>query len=263
VKSGQVIQDWRRNVNEPGTNRFTVADSIDLLNKAQVQTALDLPYTEGTDTFPTIANQQEYAMVENIRVLRVYMLGPNGSKQLIEPTDIPTMEGENANIFDASSDFIQGQPPLTPQWIAQKPVTYPYRSPQRQGQGHPASMWNWSNPPRWYRRYGNIGFVPPPNAVFTVCMDFIPIPPTVVTTSDLLAFPEMYRDALVYKMSEYSRQADGSADSMKNAQLYMAQIKKLQTNVNKFQATKSLNFVPWIRRSRGNNSCGWGGGWWF
>lgn len=255
--AGEVINDWRRNVNEPGTNRFTVSDAFDLLNKAQVQTALDLPYTEGTYTFPTIANQQEYAIIENIRVLRLYVLGPNGAKQIIEPTDIPTMEGENQNIFDASSSFHQGEPPLTPQWLAQKPVTYPYQSPQVQGYGHASAMWHWSSPPRWYRRYGNVGLVPPPNGVFTVSVDLIPLPPTVNTTAALLEFPEMYRDALVYKMSEYSRQADGSQDSLKNANMYAAQIKKIQTNVNKYQASKAQNFVPWVRRSRHNRRNGW------
>jgi hypothetical protein len=218
--------------------------------------AIDCPYIEGTNTFPTIANQQEYAMIENLKISRVYMLGPNGAKQLLEPTDIPTMEGERENIFDASSAFIQGQPPLTPQWIAQKPVTYPYQSPQRQGYGHPTSLWRWSDPPRWYRRYGNIGLVPPPNGVFTICIDYIPVPPIVVTPSDLLEFEHMYKDALVYKLSEYSRQADGSQDSIKYAQMYMTEVKKIQMNVNKFQASRSVNFVPWTRRS-GRRSRGW------
>jgi hypothetical protein len=66
-----------------------------------------------------------------MRILRVYILGAPDPitgltpKQLLEPTDIPSMEGDNQNYFDASSGFRLGQPPLTPQWIAEQPKTLP------------------------------------------------------------------------------------------------------------------------------------------
>jgi len=269
MNAGEVINDWRRNVNEPNTNRFTVADSIDFLNKACRQAAIDLPYTEGTWHFPTIPNQQEYAMLETIRILRVYILGAADPitgltpKQLLEPTDIPSMEGDNQNYFDASSSFHQGQPPLTPQWIAQQPRPYPNYNHQQNQHGFGKSSWVWrqGDKPRWYMRYGNIGFVPPPNAVYTVYVDHIPLPPTVVTTSDLLEFGEVYRDILVAKMSAYSRQADGSSDAQKNDAIYMAKVKQQKEWWDKFQISKPMTFIPWVRRNggAGRYGRGWGG----
>jgi hypothetical protein len=271
MNAGEVINDWRRNVNEPNTNRFTVADSIDFLNKACRQVAIDLPYTEGTWSFPTIAGQKEYAMLETIRILRVYILGAPDPitgltpKQLLEPTDIPSMEGDNQNYFDASSGFRLGQPPLTPQWIAEQPRPYPNYNHQTNqfGYGKSSHIWRHGDKPRWYMRYGNIGFVPPPNAVYTVNVDHIPVPPTVVTLSDLLEFGEVYRDILVYKMSEYSRQADGSSDSQKNNQLYQTHMKQQKEWWDKFQIGKPMTFIPWVRRNNsggrfGRNWGGWG-----
>ncbi len=262
-----MINDWRRNVNEPNTNRFTVADSIDFLNKACVQAAMDLPFTEGTWSFPTIADQREYAMLETVRILRVYILGAAGEKILLEPTDIPSMEGENQNYFDSSSSFIQGQPKDTPQWIAEQPRPYPNTFHQHNQHGFGKSSWIWrhGDKPRWYMRYGNIGFVPPPNAIYTVNVDHIPVPPTVVTLSDLLEFPELYRDILVFKMSEYSRQADGSSDGDRNNQKYMSKVKQQKEFWDKFQISKPMTFIPWVRRNPGGGRWGrsghGGGGW--
>jgi hypothetical protein len=250
MNAGDVISDWRRNVNEPNTNRFTVQDSIDFLNKACIQAAMDIQFPEGTWTFNTVANQQEYAMLENLGVKRVYILGTNGTKQLIEPTDIPTMEGENQNIYDASSSFIPGQPILTPQWIAQPPASYPvnaFGKPQRYG--HPTSLWTFGDPPRWYYRGGNIGFVPTPNGVFEVVIDLVPVPPIVTSTSSLLEFPVFYRDILVNKMSEYSRQADGSQASVMYNKLYMEQVTKQRRTLDERQLARSTVFMPWIRRN--------------
>lgn len=257
MNAGEVTNAWRVMVNEPNTNRFTVQDSLDFLNRACVQAALEIQFAEGTYTFSTVANQREYAMLETVQILRVYILGQNGTQMLLEPTDIPTMEGVKMNVFDRSSGSVAGNPPLSPAWLTEQPVQYPYQPLRSQNQGLPTNTWVHGDPPRWYMRGGNIGFVPPPNDIQTVVVDHIPKPPTAVSTSSLLEFPETMKDMLVYKMAQYSRLADGSSDAAKDAQLFDIEANKQRKWLDRFQASKSLTFIPWVRR----NSGGYRGGW--
>lgn len=248
--SGDVINDWRRLVNEPNTNRFTVQDSIDFLNKAQRQLATEIDFPEATYTISTVSGQREYALTEMIKILRVYIVGTDGSQQILFGTNIGILEGDITESYDNTSGAFLGQPVQSPQWLTQQPQAYPVQSPQIGGIVPTAAGYTQTSRPQYYLRGGNIGLVPTPVAVVTIKVDYVPMPPIVTSLSDTLEFPAHFMDALVYKMAQYSRMADNSPAAVQNMQLYQNELQNtIRPWKDSLQATKPKKFIPITKRS--------------
>lgn len=248
--AGEVINDFRRTINEPNTNRFTAQDAFDYLNKAMRQLSFEVDFPEATWTLTTIPGQREYAVLEPLKILRVYIVGPDGSQMILPGTDIPTLEGDILERYDDTSTMQLGQPANTPQWLTAQPASYPYTQYFHSRQQPTTSPYKQGSRPEYYMRGGNIGIVPPPISAYTVIMDYIPTPPTVTSESDILEYPEIFMDALTFKMAQYARLSDSSQASLNHKALYDEQVKtKIRPWHDSIQATKPKKFVPITKRS--------------
>ena len=251
---GDVVNDWRRQINEPNTNRFTVQDSLDFFMKAQRQLMFELDFPEATYTITTVAGQSEYAMIENYKVLRVYAITPGGVKQILFGTNIGIMEGDITESYDGTSGRILGNPVQTPQWLADSAQPYPITAGGNGGYANTTGKFQYNDPPRYYMRGGNIGVVPTPTVSIQICIDYLPMPPTITDLSELSIFPQNCQEALVFKMCQFSRMADNSSQAVGYSQMYDSEIKeKLRPWKDSFQATKPKKFIPVTMRRRLRN----------
>ena len=75
--------------------RWSDLNIATLVNAGCRAIALELNFPESQQTFASTAGIQEYTMAENLKILRVYVAG-----QLIVPTDIPSLEGDQLQYFD-------------------------------------------------------------------------------------------------------------------------------------------------------------------
>lgn len=263
---GQLASAFRFMMAEPGTNRFTASDVAQLATRAQYQVAFEIDFPQATQSINAVGGQQEYQLLEMMKLMRVYVLGPDGSKQELIGTDIYTLEGDIIQQYDNSSGTTYGNPVQSSQLFVQPGVQYPVTNipiSGRGGQPVPTkSPWGPNSRPQYYLRGGYIGLVPTPLAsspTTKIAMDFIPVPPALVLSSDLSLFPDIFLDALVWKMVMYARYSDNSSLVGQAEQAYRAEINdKIIPWLQRIQATKPKTLVPitkrvYFRRGRGNN----------
>jgi hypothetical protein len=255
---GDLINSFRNQIGEASTRRFTNAILTDWANRAQNQLAFEVDFPEATQTIVTVPGQQEYQLTELIKILRVYIVGPDGSKQELPGTDIPTLEGDKLFQYDNSSGIIQSAPVQSPQWLNTQQTNYPTVNVPITGAGSgPIPMNSSYTPyarPKHYLRGGYIGIVPTPglsNPQFTLAVDHIPLPPALNVTSDKSLYPDHFLDALVWLMVGYARFSDNTAAykdavAMFNDQMAM----KIRPWLEHIQATRPKTFVPRTVRSQ-------------
>lgn len=249
---GDLIAFTRDKIAEPSTVRFTQAAMARYASDAQRQLALDLDHPEGVYIFNVTGGQREFQLPEIMKILRIYILGPDGSMQEIVGTDIPTLQGDIQENFDNTSGQIVGSPAQSPQWLVQQQQAYPVSNVPVGGRVPTKNQWGPNSRPSYYMRGGYIGFSIPPMSTSPqsqIRMDYIPSPPDLITPSQSSIFPALCKEALGWKMVEYCHYSDNDSRANDAAKLYSAQLMKLQNWIFSLQATRPKGLVPVTKRA--------------
>lgn len=248
---GDLISNTRNLISEPSTVRFSQAMLAQYASNAQRQLTMDLDHPEGTYTFNITGGQREFQLPEIVKILRVYMLGPDGSMQPLVGTDIPTLQGDIQETFDNTSGQVIGSPVQSPQVFTQQQQAYPVTNVPIGGRVPTKNSWGPNSRPSYYMRGGYIGFSIPPMSTSPqtqVRMDYIPSPPDLVTPSQQTIFPALCKMALVWKMVEYCHYSDNDSRANDAAQKYQLELGKLQNWIFALQATRPKGIVPVTKR---------------
>lgn len=250
-------------MDEASTKRFTAADVAQLATRAQNQISFEVDFPQATQNILLVTGQQEYQLIELAKLMRVYTATfnsdnlnfPYAFKQELIATDIYTLEGDIIQTYDNTSHRI----PQSSKYIAQPPKQYPV--PNHQGFGHHGpyptkDTWHHGSRPAYYLRGGFIGVVPiplqpaPPSAPTYLMLDYIPVPPALVNTPDNSIFPDIFLEAIVWKMIEYASYSDHNSAQMQAAQAYDNEMKnKITPWLQRIQATKPKTLVPITKRT--------------
>lgn len=260
MTAGDLINDLRIKIAEPNTNRWTDSYLLQIATDATNDIALDVDFPEASYVIYTVAGQREYPMIENIKVLRVYLEVPTVSQTPLPGSDIPTLEGDILMTYDQSSSTVTGQVGFSPQFIAEAAQAYPLGNSDPTGVVASAlpysSVTASGQRGTYYLRGGSIGVVPPPvygsgvqGSSWWIVVDHIPIQPTFANDTNLSIYPRFYINAIVARMAEICYNADKSAmaDVMKAE--YQEQVYKLRSWLYNRQATKPKRFVPLTKRT--------------
>lgn len=259
IALGEMINSFRNQIGEQSTRRFTNSVLTDYANRTLNQIAFEIDHPEATLSIATVANQQEYQMPELIKILRVYMTGPGGFKQELYGTDIGTLEGDILQQYDNTSGQIQGAPIESSMFFAQQPAAYPVQNVGFSGRGSgpipTKSAWGPNSRPCYYERGGYIGVVPAPiSNTYSIVIDFIPTPPQLNILTDSSLFPQIFLDAIVWKMISYARYSDNQGNYKDAEIMYQAQMSTvIRPWLERQQATKPKTFVPRTVRSQFRN----------
>jgi hypothetical protein len=268
VQASNIITSARNKYGVPaGSNRYTDTVMLQLLQDATSAIATETDFPEGTYPITTTAGVREYQMIDCVKILRCYLI-QNGVFQTPLPGyDIPTLEGDVLMIYDQSSGQITGNEQFSPQYLAEQPQAYPLSNAPQQQQPVPTALPYFSVTAStqrgvYYKRGGYIGVVPPPaTSGLILAVDIVPLQPIISNDSTLLIYPQVYTDALAYKMCAYMAESDRSA----MAQVYNAHYEKLtpelRTWVDNLWATKPKRFTPITKRTFTHYGDGfdWGG----
>jgi hypothetical protein len=202
---------------------------------------------------PATAGVKEYQIPGIAKILRIYMLGPNGAQTPIVGTDIPTLEGEIQNTFDNTSGTIQGQPEQSPLWLTQPAENYPVTTTYTGGFVPTKNQWGQNARPSYYMRGGYIGFaIPPANASpsATIIVDYVPSPPDLNTAADVSVYPDFAKDCIAYYVvSEilYAQNNSGATQAFARFERELTEI--LQPWIFNMQANRPKMMVPVSRRA--------------
>lgn len=252
VTLGDLIISTRDRISEPSPVRFSQAELARYASDAQRQLALDLDHPEGTYKFDITGGQRQFQLPEIVKILRIYMVGPDGSMQELIGTDIPTMQGDIQETYDNTSGQIVGSPQQSPQWLTQQAEAYPVTNVPSGGRVPTKSQWGPNSRPSYYMRGGYIGFSIPPLSTSPqtqVMMDYIPSPPDLTVPSQQTIFPALCKMALVWKMIEYCHYSDNDSRSNDAAQNYLKELAKLENWVFSMQATRPKGLIPVTKRA--------------
>lgn len=257
---GDIINTFRNRYGEQSTRRFTNRILTNYANDAQIQIAYEIDHPEATLTIPCVADQREYQLPQLIKILRVYVIGPGGFKQELFGTDIFTLEGDILQQYDNTSGQIQSAPLESSQFFAQPSEAYPIQNVGFTGRGSgpipTKSAWSQNSRPCYYERGGYIGVVPGPiSSDYSIVVDMVPAPEVLNLLTDISKFPDLFKDAIVWKMIGYAAYSDKQSN-FKDAELfYQDQMaNKIRPWLDRQQATKPKTFVPRTVRAtfRGN-----------
>jgi hypothetical protein len=252
---GDMINSFRSRYGEQSTRRFNNSILTGYANDAQIQLAYEVDHPEGTLTIPCVDNQQEYQLPQLMKILRAYVIGPGNFKQELRGTDIFTLEGDILHQYDNTSGVIVNQPNQSSQFFAQPPAAYPVQNVGFSGRGSGPiptnSAWSLNSRPAYYERGGYIGIVPAPiSSTYSIVVDFIPAPPVLNLLTDLSLFPDLFKDAIVWKMISYARYSDNQSNYKDAEFMYQDQMaNKIRPWLDRQQATKPKTFVPRTVRS--------------
>lgn len=258
-------------MDEASTKRFTASDVANLATRAQNQLAFEVDFPQATLNILLVSNQQEYQLIDLMKIMRVYTAVfnadnpsfPYAFKQELIGTDIYTLEGDIIQTYDNTSGHNQGYPQQTSQYIAQIPQQYPIQS-SRGGGPYPTKLpWqthsqspntgSHGSRPQYYLRGGYIGVVPRPvqtNPATYLMIDYIPAPPALVNTPDNSIYPDIFLEAIIWKMVEFASYSDHNSAQMQASQMYQNEItNKINPWIQKIQATKPKTLVPITKRT--------------
>ncbi len=251
-------------MDEASTKRFTAADVANLATRAQIQLAFEVDHPEATRNILLVSGQQEYQLMDLMKILRVYTAvfnpdNPNfpfAFKQELIATSINLLEGDVLQRYDNTSQRIQ----QSSKYIAQPPELYPV--PQNHGRmsgpgnsgPYPTNMpWEHGSRPAYYMRGGYIGLVPIPlqgNPATYLMIDYTAAPPALVNTPDNSIFPDTFLEAIVWKMIEFASYSDHNSAQMQAAQMYENEVKtKITPWIQRLQATRPKTLVPITKRT--------------
>jgi hypothetical protein len=271
VTLGDLLAKVRLLLSEPSTVRWTNQYLISLINDAQNALAHEVDFPEASEHYGTVAGQREYQLVELVKILRVYVT--NGiSQQPLVGTDITLLEGRTRDMFDQGHNIQNnGQPQMTPQWLAQQPAAFPvignfsgnYRGPVATN-----SIWHnvfahgsAHQRPEYYLRGGFLGLLPPPSITaaydingnltsgFEIVVDHIPVPFGMQVSSDKSAFPTRFKDALCYRVVADCLFADKSSDYQAAEAKYNSECEKIRKWKESLQADKTKTYMVTTMRT--------------
>lgn len=250
-------------MDEASTKRFTAADVAQLATRAQNQLAFEVDFPQATLNIALVPGQQEYQLIDLMKIMRVYTAIYNADnlnfpymfKQELIATDIYTLEGDIIQTYsDARFDAINTNASITYNFADHKhhghlnnTQPYPTKQPwQGDHRGH-------KQRPMYYLRGGYIGVVPVPiltTPATYLMLDYIPAPPALVNTPDNSIFPDIFLEAISWKMVEYASYSDHNSAQMQAAQMYQNEIdKKITPWIQRIQATKPKTLVPITKRT--------------
>lgn len=253
LTAAQVITYCRAQGALPSQNSASDTDFLGYITTAQKDLAMEVRRPGALWTF-TIVPQANPGIIPEYR-LRPYVdvkkVTLNGL--ILVPTDIPSMEGAQIQLYDASSTN------YGPQWTNAASQLYPpggsngFPSPQSTN-----TPWIIGARPNYYLRDdAQIGFVPPPQSPGTVQMDVITMPQDVTSTQDQLPFDSLYLDALGWRTLQKAHEAD-SQDPMRATRADRAQrnwldgLKRIWTFIRTNNTGNPSSIVPLTVRGSGN-----------
>ena len=102
---GTLVAEVRDIISEPSPVRFSQAFMARAATTACQQLSLDIDHPYGEYNFDVGSGTREYQLPAISRILRIYMVGPDGSQQLLIPTDVPTLNGEIQETWDNTSSY--------------------------------------------------------------------------------------------------------------------------------------------------------------
>jgi hypothetical protein len=199
--------------------RWSDAVLINHIDSANKRAVRDVLFPDSRIEQPTVAGVQLYQFPLMLKVKNVYVGG-----QLIYPSDIPTLQGQQigyqspvpdgtvpgpyADVPDNSSTGMSA-----PKWTVQSPLSYPGQDGCLVTPAPDAQPWYCGSPPRYYWRGGWIGLVPIPanlDPVSTIAIDGVRQPDTILTTGidQALTTPENFLDAIVWAAVENAKFGD-------------------------------------------------------
>lgn len=181
--------------------RWSDTQLLSLTDRAVKKAVAQVLFPESRLTLVTPVNQQEYPLPEMHGISRVYL---NGQRVTPVPGNIDTLEGSQILFNDDTGSGIpvagSGAPPgaggqMQPQWMVQTPVAYPFLNSW--GAPKPnAQPWFQGQPPRFYRRSGSIGIVPPPGPAAQLVVEGIRVPTTLTATTQSIIVPDNFIEAI-------------------------------------------------------------------
>jgi hypothetical protein len=271
---GQISNTFRFMLDEASTKRFTAADVAQLATRAQNQLAFEVDFPQATLNIPLVPGQQEYQLVDLMKILRVYTAIYNADnvnfpymfKHELIGTDLSTLNGEILETYssarwdaiNSSASFTPTGPPFGGPGCRTSGQPYPTKLPWQfdgfQGTNGSNGVGNYHHQrPMYYLRGGYIGVVPVPittTPATYLMMDYTPAPPALVNTPDNSIFPDIFLEAISWKMIEYASYSDHNSAQMQAAQMYENEItKKLTPWIQRIQATKPKTLVPITKRT--------------
>jgi hypothetical protein len=202
----------------------------------------ELLFPESRLTGLTVSDVQLYQLPDAHRLYRVYL---NGQICVETPGGIDTLEGRQIGFYDTSgqgaqvvgSDAAQGGTVGVPKWAVLTPQVAPYL----QNLGAPSLMapTGVGMQLRYYRRGGSIGFVPAPSGAAEMTIDGVFVPATIAATSQDLAVPQYFYDALVWytiMMMKFADDTSSTQDQRNFAeQKYQSHLKALRTTIRQYK----------------------------
>lgn len=205
--ASEVTARVRQLLADPNTSgRYTEAELLGLVSDAQRLLTRVCKWPKGVLLGTTIANQMEYTLPEVERVDYVYIAG-----QPILPTTVEALQGNQIGFYDETATG------YTPQWISAPAEAYPVAS-NMGGYNAMALPFYPGDRPQYYRRGGNIGFVPPPGGAYPIMVYCIPVPAAVTNDAQLLVFPSQAKEALAWRVVADEMFADGNESMMEKAE---------------------------------------------
>jgi hypothetical protein len=179
---------------------------------------------------PSVPGVGLYQFPLMLKTERVYVAG-----QLCLPSDVATLQGEQINLYDDSSDGSTSSGPYSdappgtlgpgaPLWTTQEPLSYPvgpdFTSPDwTTGSAltpwftpkPDAEPWFQGSQPRYYWRGGWLGFVPPIANLtpgVTICLEGVRQPDTIAGPGQALVSPENFAEAIVWGAIVWAKFSD-------------------------------------------------------
>lgn len=204
------IMDWARFLlnEEDNQGRFSDAQMAMAITQATRDIALEVRFPEYqlTTTTPSSPTVQEYQLPEIINIKRVYLAG-----QLLTPSSIPTMEGDQILMFD------QTTPTYQPQWKIAGVATYPVAADAGWPAPITASYYPGSRPNYYLRGESILGIQPPPVGGALLQVEGIAFPAPYVNRTDITIYPHHYLETLAQGAVRRCMQSDKDAEGMKLA----------------------------------------------
>lgn len=258
---GKILAREREKLGEPDPTRFTDAILTDYTNDAQKQIAMELDWPQATQTLSLATATYTwngfplFQIQPIIKLLRAYVISPNGSQQPLVMTNIPTLQGDIIEVYDQSSGTLIGFPQFTPEWKVDQAQSYPVQSPPR-GIVPSSAPYQFVaegvQRPSIFFVGGFAGIVPPAisSGDFTAGLDYIPSPPNLVKSNDLSIYPELFLDAISYKAITYAKFSDRDGQLGSASALYREQVRDvLRPWVDNFLANMPKRMTPITKRS--------------
>lgn len=258
---GTLVAEVRDIISEPSPVRFSQAFMARAATTACQQLSLDIDHPYGEYDFNVGSGVREYQLPAISRILRIYMVGPDGSQQLLIPTDVPTLNGEIQETFDNTSSYNNTGPPQTPQWLVQQAEAYPVVDVPHGGRVPTKNSWHHNSRPSYAMRGGYIVFSIPPlttSPTTVVRMEYVVQHPIVSNLNDPILFPASCKMALVWHMVSRCWMADNLDKTNEAMANYTREKTKMNMWQENLQGGKLKGFVPITRRNRGHGR----GGWW-